>query len=218
MTDLGDEYQDRAPAGYGSNEDAGGVDETRVMRHHAKPARKKRSRLSAGLELVAIVLGAVLIALLVQRFLVKPFEIPTESMVPTIEIGDRILVNRLAYKYGEVERGDIVVFKSPVAPDTDWVKRVIAVSGDTVEIDQKMVLVNGEPIVEDYVRTWNIPTVFPEQVVPEGMVFVLGDNRDNSQDARFWPQMGKSPWLDEGDIIGKAFVTYWPPSRIGRLH
>jgi signal peptidase I len=133
-------------------------------------------------------------------------------MQPTIEPGDRILVNRLSYRIGDVERGDIIVFKSPQDHEVDFVKRVIAVGGDTIEVDNHMVRVNGEPIVEDYISQWvNPDRIFPEQTVPEGKFFVMGDNRDNSQDSRLW----NPPWLYEEDIIGKAFIIYWPPSRVG---
>lgn len=206
MNDLGDEYYNQTP------EDHGGMAETPVY-PRTTPPRKNRSTTSRILEPIVIVFGAVLIALLVQAYLVKPFQIPSESMLPTIEIGDRILVNRLAYRYGDVQRGDIIVFKAPENPDLDFVKRVVAVGGDRVEVINHMVLVNGEAQSEPYINPWlEAQPNYPEQEVPAGHVFVMGDNRDHSDDSRSWG------FLNEKDIIGKAMVRYWPLSRIGQLN
>lgn len=206
---MGDEYQNQTPETYGS------MDDTSIYpRPPAPPARKQRSTASRILEFILIVCGAVLIALLMQAYVIKPFQIPTPSMVHTIEIGDRILADRLSYRFGEVQRGDIIVFKSPENSDIDFVKRVIAVGGDTVEVNNHMVIVNGEALVEPYINTWvKREPPFERRQVPEGKVFVMGDNRDDSQDSRFWDD----PFLDEDAIIGKAIVTYWPPNRIGRF-
>lgn len=175
-------------------------------------SRKPRSTARSFIELVFIFICAIALAILLQAFLVKPFQIPSESMMPTIDPGDRILVNRLAYRFGPVQRGDIVVFKSPSDPDVDFVKRVIAVGGDTIEVKRGMVILNGEPQIEGYTMSVDVSN-FPKTLIPEGNVFVMGDNRADSQDARFWTP----PWLAEDAIIGKAFFTYWPPSRMGTL-
>lgn len=152
---------------------------------------------------------------MIQAYLIKPFQIPSESMVPTIDPGDRILINRLAYRYGDVKRGDIIVFKAPNDPGTDYVKRVVAVAGDTVEVKRGGVIVNGEPQIENFTNPESIDVSnFTMQTVPEGNVFVMGDNRTNSQDGRFW----KPPWLPVENIIGKGFFTYWPPGRMGTLN
>ncbi len=171
-----------------------------------------RSAFRSVLETIGILLGAILVAWVLQAYLVKPFQIPSESMEPTIDPGDRILVNRLAYRYGEVQRGDIIVFKAPPEPDVDFVKRVVALAGDTVEVKRGQVIVNGEPQVEDYINPNTVDVSnFPATTIPEGNVFVMGDNRTNSQDARFW----NPPWLPKENIIGKAFFTYWPLNRLG---
>jgi len=173
-----------------------------------------RSSVRSVLEVIGILLGAIIAAWVIQAYLVKPFQIPSESMVPTINPGDRILINRLAYRYGDIKRGDVIVFKAPNEPDTDFVKRVIAVAGDTVEVKNGGVIVNGEPQIEKYTNP-DAPdhSTFTMQTVPEGNVFVMGDNRTNSQDGRFW----KPPWLPVENVIGKAFFTYWPPGRMGTL-
>jgi len=174
-----------------------------------------RSFARSALEVIGIFLGAIIIAWVIQAYLVKPFQIPSESMVPTIDPGDRILVNRLSYRVGDIQRGDVVVFKAPFDQETDFVKRVIAVAGDTIEIVRGNVIVNGEPQIEDYTNTASIDiSSFARQIVPEGNVFVMGDNRSNSKDGRYWDP----PWLPVEYIIGKAFFTYWPPGRMGTLH
>lgn len=214
MDDLGEEYGNETPETIVDRAGEGGQPPPQHQ-PHALRRKKRRSAGAKVLEIIAIVLGAVLIAVLTQSFIVKPFQIPSESMQPTIEPGDRILVNRLSYRIGDVERGDIIVFKSPQDPDTDFVKRIIAVGGDTIEIDNRMVIVNGEALTEDYIAPWLNPNepLFALRTVPEGTVFVMGDNRDNSGDSRRWTD----PFLPEEDIIGKAMAIYWPLSRIQRL-
>lgn len=172
--------------------------------------KKKRSPARNVLDFIVIFGGAILMAYLLQAYLVKPFQIPSESMMPTIDPGDRILVNRLAYRYGSVQRGDIIVFKAPTDPSVDYVKRIVAVAGDTIEVRRGQVILNGETQVEPYI-TAEQKTSFAAQKVPEGAVFVMGDNRGDSQDSRFWPV----PWLNVDSILGKAFLTYWPPNRVG---
>ncbi len=166
------------------------------------------------LELVVILLAAFLIAYLVQLLLVKPFQIPSGSMENTLQIGDRVLVNRLAYRFGSPSRGDIIVFKSPENLDEDLIKRVIAVGGDTIEIRSGNVFVNGQMIVEPYLKEPPISLNFAPEKVPDGTVFVMGDNRNDSHDSRAW----NPHWLPVDNVIGKAFMIYWPPRRISLLN
>ena len=171
--------------------------------------------LRAVLEWLAVVIGALTAALLIKVFLFQAFFIPSESMLPTLGIGDRVLVNKLAYSLGDVERGDIVVFDKPESlPDTgvdEFIKRVIALPGDTLESRDGVVYVNGERLEEDYlptsVRTDNLEL----RVIPEDHVFVMGDNRTNSQDSRVF---GPVP-LD--DIVGEAFLRVWPLPSLGGI-
>ena len=157
-------------------------------------------------------------------------------MIPTLEINDRVLVNKLSYTLSEPERGDIVVFDSPFAADVDeeslvdkvarnvaealglqtanaedLIKRVIAVAGDTIEIADNVVLVNGVAIVEPYLSETAVMADFGPEVVPAGHIFVMGDNRARSQDSR---RFGAIP---EDDVIGRAFVRVWPVDRWGGL-
>ncbi len=159
-------------------------------------------------------IGAFIYALIVLTFLVRPFKIPSGSMRPTLEIGDRILVNRFGYRLGAPERGDIAVFIYPRDNKIDYVKRVIALPGDTVEIADEHVYVNGERLEDEkflgrkYFRSakgWDGPLV-----VPDGNFFMLGDNSGNSKDSRFWG------FVPVENLKGKAFAIYWPPRRVAR--
>jgi signal peptidase I len=169
-------------------------------------------------EWVAVIGGGVVIALVVEMFLVQAFWIPSPSMVHTLEVGDRVLVNKLAYKFHDVNRGDVVVFERPPEASSggeneikDLIKRVIAVEGDTIEGRDGKVYVNGERIEEPYLEPGTRTEQLEPQVIPEGMVFVMGDNRTDSEDSRvFGP-------IDEGTIVGRAFVKVLPLSDIGWL-
>lgn len=183
------------------------------------PAAPEKSRWRQNVESIGL---ALIIALAVRSSVVQAFWVPSGSMLPTIQIGDHIFVNKLAYavhlpligtevlKTGELRRNDIVVFVSPVDRSTDLIKRVIAVPGDTVEIRSKKVYVNGEPI-EDSHAHFTDSTINPNgsrdnmspTQVPEGKFFVMGDNRDRSYDSRFWG------FANVDDIKGKATFIYW---------
>jgi signal peptidase I len=183
-------------------------------------------------ELPGLILVAFILALLIKTFLVQAFFIPSASMVPTLQIGDRVLVNKLVYDFGEPQRADIIVFEDPkgiepdrglfggiwhwlteglgfaTADEQDFIKRVIGLPGDEVEIKEGHVFVNGEPFDEP-------PTVRRDQstfgpiTVEEDKVFVMGDNRANSSDSR--SLLGQIPY---DKIVGKAFVLLWPPPRL----
>ena len=126
------------------------------------------------------------------------------SMRPTLENHQRLIVNKLAYRSDLPERGDIVVFHFPIDPDQDFIKRVIGLPGDDVEIDNGEVRVNGEVLIEPYIAS--APGYVGAWHVPENQIFVLGDNRNNSSDSHAW---GAVPIEN---FIGKAFLIYWPPS------
>ena len=170
------------------------------------------SALRGAIEWVAVVVGADVVALVVRTFLLQAFSIPSSSMEHTLEISDRLLVNKLSYQFGEIERGDIVVFERPAtlsSPYDDLIKRVIALPGDVVEGRENQVLINGEPLVEPYLDAAVLIRDFGPTEIPVGQVFVMGDNRSNSADSRvFGP-------IDIDSIEGEAFVRYWPLSRLG---
>ena len=127
------------------------------------------------------------------------------SMRPTLEDGEYILVNKLAYKTGEAVRGDIIVFIFPVNPQEDLIKRVIGLPGETISIHNGVVSVNGVPLTEPYIAS--PPAYDGDWVVPEGQLFVLGDNRNDSRDSHQWQ------FLPLENVIGKAVLIYWPPQQ-----
>lgn len=164
-------------------------------------------------EIIETVLYALVLALLLRTFVIQAFWIPSGSMIPALEPGDRVLVLKFWYSLPKVDpkRGQIVVFKYPVDPKRDFVKRLIGLPGDTIEMEDGRVFVNGREIAEPYVlHTDNFTTEEP-LVVPAKSYFCLGDNRSNSQDSRFWG------YVPENFMRGPAVFRYWPPSRIGLL-
>jgi len=129
------------------------------------------------------------------------------SMLPTLETGQYLIVSRLAYRFGEPQRGDIVVFHPSTFPEEDVVKRIIGLPGETVSIHGQQVFINGQLLDEPYVGVQNPSDGAWE--VPEGYYFVMGDNRNNSLDSRTWGSLAADR------IIGPAWLCYWPPSRWG---
>jgi signal peptidase I len=200
-----------------------------------------RQRGTAGslIELVTIVAVALGLALAIQAFVVKPYRIPSASMVPTLEISQRVLVDRITMHFSDPGRGDIVVFKPPLGADTDqcgvsppppqeacpkptaersksnFIKRVVGLPGDHLKVIAGRVWINGKQLNEPYIRPPGPDCQncdLPREItVPPGDFFMMGDNRGESDDSRTWGPVPKK-W-----IIGKAFFTYWPPRRIGTL-
>jgi signal peptidase I len=159
-------------------------------------------------EWVAIVIGALAVALIVKTFLIQAFFIPSGSMESTLQIGDRVLVNKLSYQLHDIHRGDIVVFERPpkVADSEikDLIKRVVGLPGDVVEGKDGKVYVNGEALEEQYLDEGKETTPFAALTVPEHQIWVMGDNRGNSQDSRFFGP------IDEDLVVGRAFIRVWP--------
>ena len=163
--------------------------------------------------LVILLIAFALVFGVVRPFVLEAFYIPSESMVPTLQVGDRVFVNKFIYHFRQPERGDIIVFRSVEGGQEELVKRVVAVSGDEVTVEDGRLLVNGEPQSEPYLNRAFPPdeSSYGPTRVPEGEVFVMGDNRANSRDSRFF---GPVPLEN---IEGEAFASFWPPSRIGLL-
>ena len=178
---------------------------TRTRRHG-----RQRQLLEFG---VMLLVAFALVFGVVRPVIAAPFEIPTESMVPTIKVDDRVLANKFIYDFSEPERGDIVVFV-PFQKDA-YIKRVVGLPGDRIELQQGKLSVNGEPKDEPYIAAqpclpWKPNTCsYGPVTVPPGTVFVMGDNRAHSEDSRF---IGPVP---EESIEGEAFLRFWPPGRIG---
>ncbi len=170
-------------------------------------------------------------ALLIINVLVRSFYIPSESMLPTLKVGDVLLVNKLIYRFTEPARGDIIVFRPPSDPDRDFIKRVIGVEHDVIEVRDGQVYRNDLLLDEPYLREAKIDRDFPPFRVPPGEVFMMGDNRNNSNDSRFWPSVEaeRAPpgvLVEEGsgravpleNVVGKATVIFFPPHHIDWLH
>lgn len=176
-------------------------------------APKRHNPVRTTVEWIAIIVVALVAALLVKTFLLQPFFIPSESMEPTLRVDDRLLVNKLNRS---PDRGEIVVFERPpgkaVGPtNKDLIKRVIAVGGDTVEGRADGVYVNDKRIDEPYVKGGATGGPFARLTVPPGKFWVMGDNRNNSQDSRV---IGA---IDDDLVVGKAVVRFWPLRDISLL-
>ena len=173
-----------------------------------------RSTRSA-IEWVAVIVGALVVALVVKTFLIQAFYIPSESMVPSLKVGDRVLVNKLSYTTGDIERGDVVVFARPGGPGSDGIedliKRVVGLPGETVEGRDGRVYVDGEELPETYLPDGVETSAFPPYEVPEDHVWVMGDNRGASDDSRRFKAVPTS------DVVGRAFVIIWPLTELGTL-
>ncbi|MBM7867064.1 signal peptidase I [Heliobacterium gestii] len=162
-------------------------------------------------EMAEAVLVAVALAFLIRFFLFQPFYIPSGSMEPTLMPLDRIIVSKVNYWFSEPKLGNIIVFRYPVDPSRDFVKRVIAVGGEKVQIRNSQVLVNDKPIPESYLPQGLRMGDFGPVTVPEGQFFVLGDNRNHSEDSRFWG------FVPRDNVIGQAVFLYWPFDRLRTL-
>jgi len=161
------------------------------------------------------VLIALVLAFLIRVFIAEPRYIPSESMSPTLETGDRLVIEKVAYKFHPPAKGDIVVFQPPAKlrllgyePNQAFIKRAIATSGETVAVQDGIVYVNNQPLSEDYIAAppeYDLIAV----TVPEGNLFVMGDNRNNSNDSHVWG------FLPAKNVIGHAVFRFWPFERIG---
>ncbi len=182
-------------------------------------------------ELPILILIALVVAVVIKTFLFQAFFIPSGSMKETLQVNDRVLVNKLSYRFGDISRGDVIVFDDPrgaaadtgesvigalvrnlaesvglSTPQSEFIKRVVALEGETIEIIGGWVLIDGVPIDEPYLRPGLRQRDFGPETVPEGFVFVMGDNRNSSVDSTvFGP-------IPVDDIVGRAFVIVWPPS------
>lgn len=163
-------------------------------------------------ETVITIAIAFILALVLRATIVEGREIPSGSMRPTIDEGDRVLVNKVVYHLREPERGEIIVFEPPVPSEYDFVKRVIGLPGDVVEVKNEKVYINGTALKEDYIKEapeYNYGPV----TVPEDGLFVMGDNRNSSYDSHQW----EGAWLKIDKVKGEAFVRYWPLNRLGKI-
>jgi signal peptidase I len=175
-----------------------------------------RSRSRTIVEWIAVIGGALVVALLIKTFLIQAFYIPSSSMEPTLDVGDRVLVNKLSYRLHDVNRGDLVVFELPEGQSEgarDLIKRVIALPGETVEGRDGVVVIDGRVLDEPYLPEGARTEAFDPVEVPEDQVFVMGDNRSpgGSRDSRIFGPIAQD------DIVGRAFVRVWPLGALGFL-
>lgn len=163
------------------------------------------------------VIIALTLAILIRVFIAEPRYIPSESMSPTLETGDRLVVEKVAYKFHQPDTGDIIVFQPPeklrilgYAENQAFIKRAIAKSGETVAVKDGVVYVNNQPLTEAYISAPPAYDLVPV-TVPEGQLFVMGDNRNNSNDSHIWG------FLPTENVIGHAVFRFWPLERIGTV-
>ena len=202
--------------------------EEEFLKKEKKPKVKPERKKSIVREYAESIIIAILLALLIRAFVIQAFKIPSGSMKPTLLVGDHILVNKFIYgiklrvpftalnytliPISSPKRNDVVVFIFPKETNKDFIKRVIGLPGDTVQIKNKQVYINNQPM-DDPHGTHSDQRIIPEMeqprdntgplVVPPGMIFVMGDNRDESYDSRFWG------FVDQKLILGQAFIIYW---------
>ena len=186
-------------------------------------------------ELPGLIIVAFLLALVIKSLLVQAFFIPSQSMENTLLVGDRVLVNKIVYRFREPQRGDVIVFKNPTAapvdrgfiedvvnwvteglgfssdPQKDYIKRVIGLPGETVEMKGGKIFINNKRIQEPYLHPARDGADHPKTEVPDGMYFMMGDNRGNSTDSRVFGPISRD------SIVGRAFVILWPPPRFSWL-
>lgn len=206
----------------------------------AVPLGEPKKKRSFWKELPVLIFVAFLVALLIKTFLLQAFFIPSASMEPTLKVGDRVLVEKVSDWWGSPARGDVVVFERevgamgaieepdepfwtdignafrglfgfPTAGSQDFIKRVIAIEGDVIRADEGIVYVNGEPIEEPYLPEGTQTSDFGRVDVGPNEIFVMGDNRANSDDSRsFGP-------IPESTVVGEAFILVWPPADFGTV-
>ncbi len=175
------------------------------------------SPLKALWENLQILIVALILALLVRAYVAEPRFIPSDSMVPTLQVGDRLVVEKISYRLHPPEFGDIVVFDPPpqlrqqgYKRDQAFIKRIIGQPGQTIEIKNSKVFVDRQPLQESYIAEPPSYIMKPAQV-PEGTFFVMGDNRNNSNDSHVWG------FLPKENIIGRAWVRFYPFDRLGKV-
>ena len=211
---------------------------TRVQRHHGRAAQRRRSRLRSVGELPTLALTALLLTMLVKGFLVQAFYIPSRSMEPTLDVGDRVVVNRLAYRLGQPQHGQVVVFLRPTRGaaeadgggalallrravaaglggtppgSEDLIKRVVGLPGDVVQGRDGRLWRNGEQVDEPYLPPQTFTSDFGPVRIRPGYYWMMGDNREDSADSRVFGQVPASA------LVGRAVLTVWPPPHVGGL-
>ena len=187
--------------------------ENKIEDNKNKKKMDKKSIIKEIRDYVCLIILAFVLAFLMNKFVYANAQVPTGSMIPVVEPGDRLIVNRLAYLFEEPKRGDIVMFAFPDDEKDNYLKRIIGLPGEKVEIKDGLVYINDskKPLDEPYINDPPNGNYGPYNV-PEGCYFMLGDNRDESKDARFW----ENKFVKKEKIVGKAWLKYYP--HITMLH
>jgi signal peptidase I len=197
--------------GDGGGWDGDSGDDGGSRRREPKPRHPGRTVAEWGI----LIAAALLIAILIRTFVFQAFYIPSESMVPTLRVGDRVLVNKLSYKLHDPRRGDIAVFKAPENAQTDdikdLVKRIVGLPGETIQGKDGRVYIDGRPLSEPYLPEGTQSREFGPEKVPPDSYFMLGDNRQFSKDSIYFGPIKRD------DLIGRVFMRIWPPSHLGFL-
>jgi signal peptidase I len=173
-----------------------------------KPNKKVKARRGGALREIVETLILTAVIFLGVRVLVQNYKVEGFSMEPTLNDGQYLLINKIGLHFSQPQRGDIIVFEYPLDPSKNFVKRVIGIPGDTVAVQDQKTLLNGKVLPEPYIHTPEAG-FYPATVVPPNNYFVMGDNRNNSSDSRSWGM------LPTKDVIGEAWVSYWPPKSWG---
>lgn len=181
------------------------VNKRTVSDEMALKALKKKHLINEVLSILEIFAFAAVIAIIIVFYIIVNSTVPTGSMSNTIKAGDRVIGLRLAYLFSEPERGDIIIFKFPDNEEENYIKRIIGLPGDTVEIRSGILYINDEVYKEYYLREPMRVASYGPYEVPEDCYFVLGDNRNDSVDSRFW----NNKYVHKSKIIGKALFKYW---------
>lgn len=179
-----------------------------------RPVKQRGGILEYLGELPLLIISAIVLAWVIKSFVAQPFVIPSQSMAETLVPGDRVVVTKVSYRLKDPVPGEVIVFQAPEASgmsDQDFIKRIVARSGDEVEVRGGRLFINGRRMRESYVVPDTPDSEFGPETVPENAYFVMGDNRSNSKDSRYFGAVGRER------IIGKAVAIYWPPPRMGLL-
>ena len=160
------------------------------------------------LDTLESILVAGILALIIRTYVIQTSVVPSGSMIPTLEINDRLFVNKFIYRFKQPKRGDIVVFSSPMHDGKDYVKRCIGMPGETLEMRQGIVYIDGKELVLPGINIQRDDSFFGPVYIPKGCYLMLGDNRSNSYDSRYWG------FVKEEDVLGEALFTFWPFDRM----
>ena len=226
---VSDDYQERNGSHEGNSNSPYPDEADESLNEEIEEGELRRKSMKRFLEWGAVILGALLVAFLIKTFLMQAYFIPSSSMTPTLQVGDRVLVNKLSYKVGDIGRGDLVVFKRPAnenSAQTDLIKRVIGLEGELIEIlDGRIYITESSSsvrqlLLEPYLSSNTLTVGIFENtdvcevstetscLIPDNHIFVLGDNRGGSRDSRFFGP------IDEDMVVGRAFIRLWPISSL----